>query len=104
MTGDCWANAATEALECNYLIRNNRRLTLSVQPLMDMLKLGTDDNNRGGAPATALNFFLKIGTAATRDYPYTGGGTAPRDTPLPYRAVAWGYVRPDNFPATTAQD
>ena len=84
LTGDCWANAATEALECNYLIRNDRRLTLSVQPLLDTLKLGTDDKNRGGAPATVLNFFLKIGTASIQNYPYTGEPSTPRDTPLPY--------------------
>ncbi len=103
LTGDCWANAATEALECNYLIRNDRRLTLSVQPLLDTLKLGTDDKNRGGAPATALNFFLKIGTASIQNYPYTGEPSTPRDTPLPYRAVAWGYVRVDGHPPTTEQ-
>ena len=78
LTGDCWANAATEALECNYLIRNNRRATLSVQPLLDTLKLGANDKNMGGAPATALNFFLKIGTASIQSYPYTGEPSTPR--------------------------
>ena len=95
MTGDCWANAATEALECNYLIRNNRRVTLSSQPLLDHLKLGADDKSMGGAPATALEFFLKIGTATIQNYPYTGVPCNPRGTALPYRAVAWGYVRSD---------
>src|SRR5215467_9271557 len=39
-TGDCWANSATEALECSNIIRNSRRLILSPQPILDHLKLG----------------------------------------------------------------
>ncbi len=103
LTGDCWANAATEALECNYLIRNNRRVTLSSQPLLDHLKLGADDKSMGGATATALEFFLKIGTATIQNYPYTGVPCNPRGTALPYRAVAWGYVRSDEQLPTTLQ-
>jgi hypothetical protein len=104
LNGDCWANAATEALECNYLIRNNRRLTLSSQPLLDYLKLGAgNDKEMADKTAHAFEFFLKIGTAALQAYPYTGEPANPRDTVLPYRAVAWGYVQSDQNLPTTPQ-
>ena len=100
LSGDCWANAATEALECNYLIRNNRRVSLSSQPLLDYLKLGAfADKEMADKTARASDFFLKIGTATLASYPYTGEPANPRNMALPYRAVAWGYVqRDDNRP------
>jgi len=104
LNGDCWANAATEALECNYLIRNNRRPVLSTQPLLDYLKLGAGSEKEvAGKTAQAFDFFLKIGTATAQAYPYTGEPANPRDAPLPYRAVAWGYVQRDEHLPTTAQ-
>jgi hypothetical protein len=104
LTGDCWANAATEALECNYLIRNNRRVSLSSQPLLDYLKLGGfTDKEMADKTARASDFFLKIGTATLAAYPYTGEPANPRNTALPYRAIAWGYVQHDDKRPTDAQ-
>jgi cathepsin L len=104
LTGDCWANATTEALECSYLIRNNRRVPLSSQPLLDYLKLGAfADKEMADKSARASDFFLKIGTATLANYPYTGEPANPRNVALPYRAVAWGYVQRDDKRPTDAQ-
>ncbi len=104
LSGDCWANATTEALECNYLIRNNRRVSLSSQPLLDYLKLGAfADKEMADKSARASDFFLKIGTATLASYPYTGEPANPRNVALPYRAVAWGYVQRDDKHPTDAQ-
>ena len=62
-TGDCWANAATEALECSNIIRNGRRSILSPQPILDHLKLGAAADKMGAQPGLACDFFLKTGTA-----------------------------------------
>ena len=104
LSGDCWANAATEALECSYLIRNNRRVSLSSQPLLDYLKLGAfADKEMADKAARASDFFLKIGTATLTSYPYTGEPANPRNLALPYRAVAWGFVQHDDKRPTDAQ-
>jgi len=103
-TEDCWANSALEALECSNLIRNNHRFVLSPQPVLDHLKLGvTDAKDMTAQPCRACDFFLKTGTARTANYPYTGKPAEPHDTPLPFRAVAWGYVSPDENPPTTEE-
>ena len=101
--GDCWANAATEALECSNLIRNGRRSILSPQPILDHLKLGATANEMAAQPGVACNFFLKTGTTRLANYPYTGKPDEPKDVPLPYRAVAWGFVSQDGQPPTTEQ-
>jgi C1A family cysteine protease len=100
---DCWANSATEALECSNLIRNNRRQTLSVQPILDNLKQGATKETMGGQPGQACDFFLKTGTARAAVYRYTGKPEDPQDKPLPYRAVAWGYVTNDGERPTNEQ-
>lgn len=97
-TGDCWANAATEALECSNIVRNSRRLVLSPQPILDHLKLGAAADKMGAQPGLACDFFLRIGTARVADYAYTGKPDEPKDLVLPYRAVAWGYVSKDDRP------
>ena len=103
-SGDCWANAATSGLECSYLIRNNRRVSLSSQPLLDYLKLGAfADKEMADKAARASDFFLKIGTATLASYPYTGEPANPRSMALPYRAVAWGYVQRDDKRPTDIQ-
>jgi len=96
LTGDCWAVAATEALEASYLIRNNRRVALSPQPILDHLKLGSSEI--GADCPTAFNYFLRTGTATSKLYPYTGKPVEPSDVPLRYRAVAWGFVNKDEQP------
>jgi cathepsin L len=101
MSQDCWANAATEALECSHLIRNNHRAVLSVQPILDQLKLGS--NHIEGRSSMACDFFLKHGTTRADQYPYTGKPAQPRAMPLPYRAVAWGYVSQDGSVASVEQ-
>ena len=55
LNNDCWANASTEALECSYLIRNNRHVVLSAQPVLDHLKLHT---TRIGAPVEWRSTFF----------------------------------------------
>jgi cathepsin L len=98
---ECWANAAVEALECNYLIRNNRRVQLSPQPILDHLKVGAVKMN--GWCASACDYLLKTGTTGLAAYPYTGKPESPKDTPLPFRVVAWGYVAQDKEPPTIEQ-
>jgi cathepsin L len=101
---DCWANSATEALECSNIIRNGRRWALSPQPVLDHLKLGaTTKQEMGSQPGKAYDFFLKTGTARLANYPYTGKPEEPHDTPLPFRAVAWGYVSQDGSAPTIEQ-
>jgi cathepsin L len=101
LTGDCWANAAVEALECNYLIRNNRRMELSPQPILDHLKVGAEQIS--GSSANAAEYFLKTGTTLLSKYAYTGKPSEPKNVALPSRAVAWGYAsKPDELP-TPAQ-
>jgi len=102
-TGDCWANSATEALECSNIIRNGRRLILSPQPILDHLKLGAAADKMGAQPGLACDFFMKTGTARVADYAYTGKPDEPKDIVLPYRAVAWGYVSTDDRPPTAEQ-
>jgi hypothetical protein len=102
-TGDCWANSATEALECSNIIRNGRRLILSPQPILDHLKLGAAADKMGAQPGLACDFFLKTGAARVADYAYTGKPDEPKDIALPYRAVAWGFVSKDDRPPTAEQ-
>ncbi len=90
-TGDCWANASIEALECSNLIRNDSKESLSPQPLLDHLKL--HDKEISGTLSSAMDFFLKTGTAQLANYPYTGKPAEPTEVSLPFRAVAWGFVQ-----------
>jgi hypothetical protein len=99
--GDCWATAATEALECSYLIFSDRRYNLSVQPVIDQLRYHTE--KIGGKPSQACDFFLKTGTARTADYAYSGKPQPLKKVGLPYRAIAWGYVSKDDKPPTIAE-
>jgi C1A family cysteine protease len=96
LTGDCWANAAVEALECSNLIRNNRRLHLSTQPVIDHLRNGNE--KIGGKGYMGLEEFLCIGTATELAYPYTGEPTEPLKIKTDYRASAWGFVSKDDQP------
>ena len=100
---DCWANAALEALECSYLIRNNRRLVLSPQPILDHLKLGATDAEMVAQPGIACDYFLRIGTTSLASYPYIGKPEQPKDMAMPYRAVAWGYVSRDDRPPSAEE-
>jgi C1A family cysteine protease len=101
--GDCWANAALEALECSNMIRNGSRVTLSPQPVLDHLKLGASHSEMADQPGNACDFFLTMGTTRIADYPYTGKPDEPKEVPLPYRAVAWGFVAEDDQPPTVQQ-
>ncbi len=103
LSGDCWANASLEALECSNLIRNNRRFVLSPQPILDHLKLGASGPEMAGQPKTAYDFFLKQGTARLASYAYTGKPDEPKNVPLSFRAVAWGFVSPDGRAPTVDQ-
>jgi C1A family cysteine protease len=99
--GDCWANAAIEALECSCLIRNGRRSRpeLSPQPILDYYQHDT-----GAQPGSAFQFLLKHGTAPLAKYPYTGkAGVFKDDVATPCRAVAWGFVANHSGRPTTEQ-
>jgi C1A family cysteine protease len=93
LNSDCWANCAIEVLECSNLIRNNRRLSLSVQPLLDRLKYG--ETEIAGKATTALQDLLDRGTATEKAYPYSGKPAEPKNIATNFRAVAWGYVNQD---------
>jgi hypothetical protein len=104
LTGDCWANSATEALECSELIRNNRRIILSPQPILDVLKSGASESEMAAQPYKACDFFMKNGIARNATYPYSGKPSAALDVKLPYRAVAWGFIsQADGSAPTNAQ-
>jgi cathepsin L len=92
--GDCWANAATEALECSWLIRNGIHVHLSPQPILDRTQnIKRDGKSGGGSAAKACELLQKHGTARVSDYPYTGRpGRYRKDVRMSYRAVAWGRV------------
>jgi cathepsin L len=92
-TDDCWANACIEALECSYLLHNGRRTALSPQPVLDHLRLGTQQLS--GSCPIGFDFLQCTGTATLSKYPYTGKPATPANIGLPYRAVAWGYVAQD---------
>ena len=90
LTNDCWAVAATEALEWSYLIRDNIRVPLSPQTLLDHLKRNASEVS-GDCP-TAFDDFLRQGTAPLTRYAYTGKPGGPLNVPNSYRAVDWGFV------------
>ena len=84
----CWAYAAVEALECNWLIRNGVRHKLSPQPILDYTQ-----RHAGGNSGAAFDVLLKHGTASFSAYKYTGHpGKLRKDIPTRYRAIAWGRV------------
>ena len=86
--GNCWANAAVEALECNWLIRNGFRVNLSPQPILDRTQLPS-----GADAAIAVDVLLKHGTAKMHEYPYTGKPAQVRKgVNTRHRAIAWGVV------------
>jgi C1A family cysteine protease len=88
--GSCWANAAVEALECNWLIRNGLRHKFSPQPILDYAQVR---ENGGADAALALDLLLKHGTAKMYEYPYTGKpGKVKKEVRTRYRAIAWGVV------------
>jgi hypothetical protein len=87
-SSSCWANAAIEALECNWLIRNGVRHKLSPQPILDYTQIAT-----GANAGVAFDVLLKHGTAGYETYKFTGHpGQLRKDIPTRYRAIAWGRV------------
>jgi cathepsin L len=94
---DCWANALTEALECNWLIRNGVRVYLSPQPLLDRTQnVGERGLSLGNDYRHGCDLLLKHGTAEWTIYPYTGKpGAYKDDVMMKYRIIAWGQVAPD---------
>jgi C1A family cysteine protease len=103
LTGDCWAESATQALECSNLIRNGRRLTLSVQPIIDRLRYGVAEDDMGGQSSEAFDNFLALGTATEKAYPYTGKPEKEKKIATPFRAVVWGYVNQTEQPPTVGE-
>lgn len=87
-SSSCWANSAIEALECSWLIRNGIRHALSPQPVLDFTQRPS-----GGTAEMAFDMLLRHGTAAMKEYIFTGRpGDVRTEISRRYRAVAWGRV------------
>jgi hypothetical protein len=95
---NCWAVAATEALESNWAIRRNSRPTLSPQPILDRLHTP--------GPyyvAEAMKDLVKNGTTTESQYPYTHVVGPLRPLPMPYRGSLWSNVAANGARPTVAQ-
>jgi C1A family cysteine protease len=84
---DCWAVAATSALEANWTLRHRKQVTLSPQPILDRTQ-----QTGGDRVARALNILQNNGTAPESTYPYTRSPAKLRSVATPYRIAKWGWV------------
>lgn len=91
--GSCWAFASMGAYEGSDLVRNNQKIDASEQQVLNCSGAGSCG---GGWHAGVFDYLIKTGTATEASYPYTANDR-PCNTSVatPYRAVAWGYVKPD---------
>jgi cathepsin L len=91
--GSCWAFTALGAFEGSYAIRNNALIDSSEQSALNCSGGGTCG---GGWWSTVFDWMINNGAATEAAYPYTATDTACNaGIATPYRAVAWGYVKPD---------
>jgi C1A family cysteine protease len=98
-SGTCWAHAGVEALEASVEIRTATFPPLAVQPVLDQLQ-----HVRGGEAFMVFPELMGRGTGLERDHPFLAGRLNPREkTPLPYRALTWGYLNQPDKQATVAQ-
>jgi C1A family cysteine protease len=88
-----------EALEASLEIKTDTFPLLAVQPILDELK-----HSQGGDACMVFPELQRQGTGLDRDYPYLVGKlNPPEKEPLPYKALAWGYVGNPDKQATVAQ-
>jgi KDEL-tailed cysteine endopeptidase len=66
--GSCWAFAAVASLEKFYFDKQQKRIELSQQELVDCAASGCN----GGAPGIAFDYASKNGLALLSNYPYKG--------------------------------
>ncbi len=94
--GNCWAYASMAALEASYLIRNSWTTDGSEQYIVSCaVDAGGSDAGTcsGGWHAGVFDYMISDGVATEASAPDTGtDGTCNTSLPVPYRAVAWGYV------------
>lgn len=91
----CWAFVAIEALECNWMIRNGGKISLSPQPVIDRI------GSQGGSTILrALEDLQAKGTCRLEDYPYGGKpGKLNETVPMSHRLLAFGHVAPNGVPS-----
>lgn len=94
--GNCWAYASMAALEASYLIRNSWTIDGSEQYIVSCA-VDTSGNDAGtcsgGWHAGVFDYMISDGVATEASALDTGtDGTCNTSLPVPYRAVAWGYV------------
>ena len=99
--GSCWDFAALGAFEGSNLIRNNVTANASEQHILNW---GGAGSCAGGWWANAFNFLISNGTASETTVPYTATQNPYNPSvPTPYRAIAWGYVKPNGGIPTVAE-
>lgn len=100
--GDCWAFAANGAYESSYMIVNGKEPDGSEQYLLDCARLTNNQpagNCTGGLAAHALDYMSRAGVASRRTVPYVAKQLTCTNPATPFKAVAWGYVNPNqDFP------
>jgi cathepsin L len=91
--GSCWAFATIGAYEGGYALRNDMKIDASEQDVLSCSKAGSCS---GGWWAGAFDWLIATGTTDEISYPYTATDTSCKtNVAASYRAVAWGYVKPD---------
>jgi cathepsin L len=95
---NCWAVAATEALEANWAIRHKRSIVLSPQPVLDRTHQNGPDR-----VSRALDVLQKFGTTLQSLYPYTHLAGALKNIKTPFRANRWAFINKDASKPSVAQ-
>jgi C1A family cysteine protease len=98
--GTCWDFTSMGAYEGSYAIRNNQLIDTSEEYILECAHAGSC---AGGWWMPVFNFMISNGTATEAAVPFTGAeGSCPTGVVLPYRATAWGFVKPDGGIPTVA--
>jgi cathepsin L len=98
--GSCWAFAVMGAYESSHLIRNNATVDSAEQVLVSCSNAG---NCGGGWPGTALQWIMDHGQGLESVFPYTASNAACHAYTTSLNEAAWGYIRPNETIATTAE-
>jgi cathepsin L len=98
--GTCWDFTSMGAYEGSYAIRNNQLVDTSEEYILECAHAGSC---AGGWWMPVFDFMISNGTSTEAAVPFTGAeGTCPTGVPFPYRATAWGFVKPDGGIPTVA--
>lgn len=105
--GSCWAFTALGAYESSYLIRNNIAIDASEQYVLNCAT-GNSNNDAGSCAGgwwmPVFEYLIKHGVAKEVDAPYQWTDQPCNNTvATPYRAVAWGFVKPDGAIPSVAE-